>query len=400
MISVRNSCAVKRRDVAFIMNINKPYDRKVVEGIARYVRTEANWRVYVEDEPTARIPDLKRWKGHGVIADLDDQQVVDAVTVMSVPVVNIGGAIFDESWTLDTPYVTTDNAAVARLAAEHLMDRGFRHFAYCGIRRTPFNPWVRNRGECFRNILHDHGFSCAMYHGRHLDARQWNAVQEGLCRWISTLKKPLGLFACNDARARHVQESCRRLGLRIPDDVAILGVDNDEMMCELANPALSSIELGTDRIGFDAAWLLDQLMSGKRVARARRQLQAEPVGVVMRASTDALAVNDQKVAQAVAFIRDRIDTDVRVSEVADHVDLSRSTLDNRFKSLLGRTVHDEIERARIELTKSLLLNTTLPLTEIAPQVGFGTVQYMVTVFRQSTGQTPGQFRQSHQRQRR
>ena len=389
-----------RRDVAFILNVNKPYDRKVVEGIARYVRTKANWRVYVEDEPMARIPDLRRWQGHGVIADLDDQQVVDAVTTMNVPVVNIGGAIFDESWTLDTPYVTTDNAVVARLAAEHLIDRGFRNFAYCGIRRTPFNPWARNRGEHFRKFLADHRFACAMYRGRHLDARQWNAVQEGLCCWLSTLKKPLGLFACNDARARHIQESCRRLNLRIPEDVAILGVDNDEMMCELANPALSSIELGTDRIGFDAAWLLDQLMSGKRVAKARRQVLTEPVGVVLRASTDAMAVDDKAVALAVAFIRDRIGTGVHVVEVADHVDLSRSTLDNRFKSLLGRTVHDEIERARIELTKSLLLNTTSTLAEIAPQAGFGTVQYMATVFRRSTGRTPGQFRQSHQRQRR
>ena len=381
--------------VTFIMNINKPYDRKVVEGIARYVRTEANWRVYVEDEPMARIPDLRHRKGHGVIADSDDRQVVDAVTTMTVPVVNIGGAIFDESWTL----VTTDNAAVARLAAEHLMDRGFRNFAYCGIRRTPFNPWSRNRGEHFQKFLSDHGFSCARYRGRHLDTRQWNAVQDGRCRWLTT---PLGLFACNDARARHVQGSCRRLNLKIPDDVAILGVDNDEMMCELANPALSSIELGTDRIGSAAAWLLDQLMSGRRVAKSRRQVQTEPGVVVLRASTDAMAmaVDDNELAQAVAFIRDRISSGVQVSDVADHVDVSRSTLDNRFKGLLGRTVHDEIERARIELTKSLLLNTTLTLADIAPQAGFGTVQYLATVFRRSTGQTPGQFRQAHERQRR
>lgn len=388
---------MSKRDVALILNINKPYDRKVVDGIARFTRTQTNWSVYAEDEPLARIPNLRRWHGHGIIADLDERPVVEAISKVEIPVVNIGGAIHDEAWSFKTPYVTTDNVAVARLAAEHLLDRGFQNFAYCGLRRTPYNPWSRIRGSEFQKMLRKRGFPCSIYNGRHNDARRWEEVQRGLCRWIDALEKPVGIFACNDSRARHILESCRRLELKVPDDVAIVGVDNDVTMCELANPALSSIELGTDRIGYEAAWLLEQLMSGNRVSKKRQWVEIEPVGVVTRASTNALAVDDDVVTEAVAFIRDRIGKRIQVSDVTRHMELSRSTLDNRFKDQLGRSVHDEIERVRLEVTKTLLLTTALPLVEIADQADFGTVQYMTAVFKRSTGQTPGAFRKAHLR---
>jgi LacI family transcriptional regulator len=387
-----------KREVALILNINKPYDRKVVAGIARFTRTHRSWRLYVEDEPLAKIPDLRRWQGQGIIADLDDQQVLDAVRGLTIPVVNIGGAIFDESWSHDTSYVTTDNEAVARMAADHLMNQGFTNFAYCGVRQSPFNPWSRLRAKAFRQILRAHGFDCSEFNGRHTNARQWESVQTEMCKWLSTLQTPVGLFSCNDARARHVQEGCRRLGLRIPGDVAILGVDNDELMCDLANPALSSISLGTDRIGYEAANLLDDLMCGRRISKARRWQVIEPIGVVTRESTNMIAITDQDVAHAVEFIRSRIAEGIQVSDVAKAADLSRSTLDNRFKEILGRTVHDEIERARLERTKELLLTTDCTLADIAKQTGFGTVQYLATVFRQSTGQTPGEYRKMNARQ--
>lgn len=387
-----------KREVALILNVNKPYDRKVVAGIARFTRTHRSWRLYVEDEPLAKIPDLRQWQGQGIIADLDDQQVLDAVSGLKIPVVNIGGAIFDESWTHDTPYVTTDNEAVARIAAEYLMNQGFTNFAYCGVRHSPLNPWSRIRGKAFVENLQCCGLDCSEFYGRHINARQWDAVQKGICKWLLTLKTPVGLFACNDARARHIQEGCRRLGLRIPSDVAILGVDNDELMCDLANPALSSISLGTNRIGYEAARLLDDLISGRRIAKWRRWQAIEPIGVVTRESTNMIAIKDKAVAHAVEFIRANIADAVCVTDVVNATDLSRSTLDNRFKEFLGRTVHDEIERVRLARTKEMLLTTDNTLAEIAKQTGFGTVQYLATVFRQSAGQTPGEFRKSHARQ--
>lgn len=383
---------MSKREIALILNINRPYDRKVVAGIARFTRMHPRWQLYVEDEPLAKIPNLKRWKGHGIIADLDDQQVLGALTGIKKPLVNVGGAIFDESWQFNAPYVTTDNEAVAQLAAEHLMDQGFTNFAYCGIRQTPFNPWSRMRATAFRDAVGARGFECSTYFGRHTNARQWESVQKGICKWLLTLPLPVGLFACNDARARHVQEGCRRLGLRIPADVAILGVDNDELMCDLAYPTLSSIVLGTDTIGFEAARLLNDLISGRRIAKNRRWQEVAPVGVVTRKSTNTIAISDQAVARAIEFIRANIHHAVRVTDVTREIDLSRSTLDNRFRQILGRTVHDEIERCRLERTKELLSTTNCTLADIATQTGFGTVQYLATVFRQSTGQTPGEYR--------
>lgn len=381
-----------KREVALILNINKPYDRKLVAGIARYTRKNRNWTLYVEDEPLAKIPNLNRWRGDGIIADLDDQQVLNEVAGVKIPVVNIGGAVFDISWMHDVPYVTTDNRAVAQLAVEHLKNQGFINFAYCGIRHSPLHPWSRIRGEAFRDILSAHGLACSLYYGRHTNARQWEAVQKGICRWLMTLPLPVAVFACNDGRARHVQEGCRRIGLRIPADVAILGVDNDELMCDLANPALSSIALGTDRIGYEAARLLDDLISARKIPKSQRELAVGPVGVITRMSTNVIAVSDAQVAQAIEFIRENIDTGIQVSNVISAVDLSRSTLDNRFKQILGLTVHDEIERVRLERTKELLTTTDCTLAEISTQSGFGTVQYLSTVFRRSTGQTPGEYR--------
>lgn len=380
------------REVALILNINKPYGRKVVAGIARFTRTRENWRLYVEDETLAKIPNLRLWRGDGIIADLDDPQVLEAVDGIEVPMVNIGGGVLDPDWTNDAPYVTSDNPAVAEMAADHLLNQGFTNFGYCGIRRTLFNPWVRIRGTVFRAAIHRRGLECSEFYGRHTNARQWEAVQRELCNWLEGLPRPIAIFACNDARARHVIEACRRLGLQIPKDVAILGVDNDELMCDVANPALSSIALGTDQIGYEAAHLLDDLMSGRRISKRRKSLKIEPIGIVPRESSNIVAIDDHDVARAVELIRARIGSGIRVLEVAQAVDLSRSTLDNRFKQILGRTVHDEIERVRLERTQELLSSTDDTLDQIAKKTGFRSVQYLATVFRESIGQTPGDYR--------
>ncbi|MCC9608045.1 DNA-binding transcriptional regulator [Blastopirellula sp. JC732] len=381
-----------KREVALILNVNKPYGRKVVAGISRFTRQRGNWRLYVEDEPLAKVPNLIHWRGDGIIADLDDPNVLEAVDGIKTPLVNIGGGVLDPAWRFKSPYVTSDNPVVAQIAADHLMNQGYANFGYCGIRRTLFNPWVRIRGKAFAESVRDQGFSCSEFYGRHTTARQWESVQTEICKWLETLSLPVAIFACNDARARHVLEGCRRLGLRIPQDVGILGVDNDELMCDLTTPALSSISLGTDKIGYESANLLNDLMLGKAVSKRRRTLAIEPIGIVPRESTSTIAIADQEVARAVKFIRSNIGDGIQVMDVAKAVDLSRSTLDNRFKQILRRTVHDEIERVRLNFTKDLLATTDHTLAAIAQQTGFASVQYLATVFRQTTGQTPGEYR--------
>jgi LacI family transcriptional regulator len=382
------------RHVALIMDIYKPYDRKVIAGIARYVRAVGRWSLYVEDEPLDKIPSLRQWRGDGIIANFDDLKVAKALAGLSVPMVGVGGGSVGYDPQGHIPYVATNNASIARLAADHLLERGFRNFGYCGMPKAPVKPWSEERGEAFAAHVTGLGYSCSTFRGKPGTVRQWETLQKALTEWITGLERPLGLMCCNDTRAHHVLEACRRAALRVPEDVAVIGVDNDEMMCELAIPPLSSVIQGTDQLGYETAALLDRMMetgSKRLVVPARHRIVIEPVGIATRQSTDILAVSDPAVAEALRFIRGKVGDRLQVTDVARHVHLSRSTLDSRFRIALRRTAADEIQRLRLARAQELLRSTPMPLKQIASTVGYSTVQYMTAVFRRRVGQTPGQY---------
>ena len=380
----------KTWQVALIMKSSQRYDRRIVRGVATRVHETGNWSLYVEEDPQLRIPELKTWRWDGIIADLDDRKTAETVRDLPVPVVGIGGGFgwYDDD--LGIPYVTTDNEAIGTLGAEHLLERGFTRFAYCGLPPNRVNGWSALRGRVFRRRIESAGFSCSRFTGQKRTARQWGELQSELSRWLVSLETPVGLMTCNDIRARHVFEACRHLGLRVPDDIAVIGVDNDEVMCELTKPPLTSIEQGSRRIGYEAALLLERLIAGKKVPS--RPVLLAPEGVVVRQSTDILAIEEDTVARAVAFIREHACDPVQVSDVLDFVDVSRSTLDKQFRATLGRTVHSEMQRVKIEQAKRLLTTTDMPIRCVVPRCGFGYLQYFTTVFRQQTGRTPGQYR--------
>jgi len=375
--------------VALIFNANKTYDRKIIRGIARYVQRVGPWSLYVEDEPLNKMPDLRHWQGDGIIADLDDDQVVQALRGLALPVVGVGGAEPGARRKLVQGYVHTDNARIAAVAADHLLERGLRHFAYCGIPRTTYNPWSMQRGEVFAQRLRAAGFTCATYTGRHRTTQRWDRLQAGLVGWIESLPKPVGIMACNDARARHVLEAARRLNLQVPDDVAVIGVDNDELMCELANPPLTSVIQGTEQIGREAARLLDRLMRGE--TPGPRWPVIEPTGIATRRSTDLVAVEDDVVARAALYVR-RTLGNCTVDEVCRHAGVSRTTLDLRFRKACGRTAHDQIRLARLDHAKRLLSATDLPTRTIARRAGYSSVQYLSAIFRRELGLTPAAYR--------
>ena len=380
----------KTLQVALICNVSRPYDRRIIAGIARYVREAGNWSLYAEEDPVQKLPDLPTWQGDGIIADFDDRRVAAALRGVTIPVVGIGGGRGWYDPASKTPYFLTDNTGIARLAAEHLLNCGFRNFAYCGYPATRVNIWSAERGRIFKETIEAAGFPCGVYTGRHSTARRWEDLQGGLSEWLGSLELPLGLMACNDARARHVLEACRRIGARVPDDVAVLGVDNDEIMCELSRPPLTSVEQGTMRMGYEAAVLLDKLMSGGN-ARKTEYLIA-PDGLVRRQSTDILAVTDPQLARALRFIREHACEGIQLRDVLQQVDVSCSTLAKRFRTALGRTIHAEIQRVQIERAKDLLGTTGLPIKDVARNCGFSFLQYMTTVFRRSTGYTPAEYR--------
>jgi LacI family transcriptional regulator len=381
-------------EVAVILNLNKDYDRKVAASISSYAHTAGNWRIYLEDELANRMPAFHHWRGHGVIADIDDERVLRRVSRLTVPVVGIGGTPIDLA-PPEMSYVYTDNVRIGELAAEHLLERGLRHFAYCGIPYSYYNAFAHEREQAFCGRLRAAGFDCPVFHGRYRYTTNWDALLDALAGWLKTLMRPVGLMACDDPRARHVLLACRRAGLAVPEDVAVVSVDNDPLMCEMVDPTLTSVQQGTERIGYEAAALLDRMMRRRR--QVRRVVKVPPIGVVVRGSTNIALVDDDAVAKALRFIQDHVSEAVQTAAVARHVGLSRGMLDIRFCRAIGRSVYAEISRVRQDTVRKLLLTTDLPLKVIASRTGFRNVEYLVTTFRRWSGQTPGEYRKTNQR---
>ena len=289
--------------------------------------------------------------------------------------------------------VHVDDVGLARRAAEHLLERGFRRFAYCGLEDV---NWSLERERAFVSITAQAGGACAVYHLPSLDRtdQSWEAEQERLARWIVGLPKPSGVMVCHDPRGQRVLEACRRAGVAVPEEVAVIGVDNDEPVCEVSDPPLSSVVPDFHGIGYQAARLLDRLMQGE--APPPGPVFLAPQGVAARQSTDVLAIDDRDVAEAVRFIRQHACESLGVDDVADHVSLSRSVLKRRFRKFLGRSVHDEIVRLRIKRAEDLLAQTDMPISLIAEKTGFHHQEYLGVVFKARTGRTPARFRRECQ----
>jgi LacI family transcriptional regulator len=382
------------RRIALIYDARMVYDLKVMTGVAAYLKKGAKYSVYIEENALKdqRLPDLRSWEGDGVIADFDDPAIARAVLQSKLPAVAFGGGY---GWYLagsGIPYFYTNNQAIANLAADHLLDRGFRHFAYCGYAHNSINGWSEERERAFVERIKGHGFSCAVYRGRYKTSYQWTSLQRSLGAWLKLLPKPLGVLAANDNRGRQVLEACRACDLRAPEEVAVIGVDNDELLCQLSSPPLSSVEQGAKRLGYGAAALLNQMIEGKQPSQ--RQFVIDPTGVVTRQSTDFLAIQDPKVAKAMTFIREHAFDGIKVPDVVNAVAVSRSGLETLFAAVLGYTIHSAIRKVQMERVRRLVSDTNLPLKQIAADTGFKSVQHMTTHFVKAFGQPPAKYRNS------
>lgn len=379
------------QNVAILMNLSRPYDRQVLRGITEFVKEAGlKWRFYVEEDPADKVPDFGQWACDGLIVDTDDGRLFRAVRGLSVPLVGIGRFGREPRPNRRTRTVGPDDAMIGRWAADHLVECGLRHFAYCGIRQRGPDPWSEVRFAGFRRRLSDLGFPCLRYTGRHVSARHWSRLQREVAGWLDSVPKPIGIMACNDWRARHVLENARQLRLRVPEDVAVIGVDNDELTCEMADPPLSSIAPATREIGYRAARVLYRLMS-RRAGRVDDVL-VPPSELVRRQSTDLLAIRDPQIHRALLYLRERAGESIGAPEVAKAAGASRAALDQRFKRALGRTVAEQLRRVRTEIAWDLLLSTRLPLHDVARRSGFRTAQYLCYVFRRDAGRSPADVR--------
>lgn len=378
--------------VAILMGQDLGYCRQVMAGIQAYGAARPAW-AFRDGPPDLRVVKaLAEWRPHGIVAHLFDRRVIHALVRLQVPVVNTTDTIVDCPF----PLVEVDHEQVGRLAARHLLDRGFRHFGFFGSAWTGFS---RGRERGFAAELARHGFRPSCCHADFLPRlspqASWRELDRRILDWLRRLPKPAAILASNDLPAKELERGCRHLGIEVPSEIAVLGVDNDEIECHLAQPPLSSVELPAQRVGYEAARLLDQRMRGRGRATARRFLP--PVRVIARQSTDTLAVDDAPTARAVGYIRRHATDGIRVAEVVSEVHISRRGLERRFRAVLGHSVLDEIRRARIEAAKSLLATTNLPMALVAEKTGFSTLSRFSSVFRQLVGRTPSAFRRQAQR---
>lgn len=380
----REQVTVRRRQVALLIETSNAYARGLLQGVVHYIREHRPWSFHLMEQGRGDDPPpwLAGWKGDGIIARIETPRIARAVVKTGLPAVDLSAARLVPA----LPWVETNDEEIARLAAEHLLERGFKRFAFCGDARFNWSQW---REGHFAARLKAAGHACAVFRP---EVAAGDVAAEGreLARWLQALPKPVGIMACYDIRGQQVLDACRGAGLAVPDEVAVIGVDNDALLCELASPPLSSVIPNAHRAGYEAAALLDQLMAGKRVPATAHLIA--PLGIAERQSTEVLAVDDRDVARAVQFIRERACEGITVSDVLRAVPLSRRVFEQRFQRLLGCTPREEILRVRLARVKQLLAETDLPLYLVAERTGFDHVEYLSVVFKRETGRTPSAWR--------
>ena len=381
----RSRKAPRPRHVALLIETSNAYGRGLLQGVMHYTRENRPWSFHLIEQVRGQDPPawLAGWQGDGVIARIETERIARAVLRSKLPAVDVSAARLAPT----LPWVETDDAQIARLGVEHLVERGFKHFGYCGDSRFNWSVW---REKQFVQQVRAAGHDCHVYAAS--GATTELAVENrALIAWLRQLPKPVGLMACYDLRGQQVLDACREAGLAVPDDVAVLGVDNDELLCELAAPPLSSVIPNARRTGYEAARLLDRLMGGEKVAPQAHLIA--PLGVAARQSTDVLAIDDRAIVQAVQFIREHACEGINVADLLKAVRMSRRVLEQRFRRLLGRTPHEEILHIKLARVQRLLAETDLPLYQIAERTGFEHVEYLSVTFKRELGVTPRQFRE-------
>ncbi|MDB5324558.1 MAG: transcriptional regulator [Phycisphaerales bacterium] len=378
------------RHVAVLIGTTGSYGRGVLRGIAKYNREYGHWTTFfqpqmVVDKPP---PGFVRWKGDGILTNHATPAYGDLIERMNVPVISLRLNQVDRPF----PYVGPDHTKVGELAASHLLSLGFKRFA-CYRSIGGLNPGLDERGRAFEAAIRDAGWSCETFVADLNATRSDSDKQRAdLAKWLLSLSKPMGLMATNDERGMHVLEACRMAGISVPADIAVIGVDNDELLCDLSIPPLSSVDVNPDRVGYEAAAALDALMNGRPLTPGPTYIS--PRGIVTRRSTDAIASEDPELNRAVNFIRENSSRRISVTDVLSHVQVSRTSLQQRMKSVLGHTIHEEIERVRLIRLKELLVSSNMTIKQLAIQTGFSSVQYMTRVFRAAVGETPARFRRT------
>ena len=383
----------KRRKVALLIEASNSYARGLLSGIIAFEQRYSAWSIYLPEHQRRGIIPLERfedWEVDGILARIETDKIADLVRSLDVPTVDLSAARLIK----DIPWVETDNQAIAELAANHLLERGFTNFGFLG--EAGFN-WSKWRCLEFEKVLKEKGISCQVFESLSTTAPSysWSTEVDRLAAWVCSLPKPIGVFAGYDIAAQRLLDVCRDVDIAVPEQVAVIGVDNDALICEICSPPLTSIELNTYDTGFRAAQMLEKMMTGEEVSSDGAFFG--PITVRERLSTDTVAVDDANVAQALKYIRENATFNISVNDVLKQVDISRRKLEARFKKILGRTPHEEIQHRRLLRVKQLLRDTELSVAEIAGLTGYTHPEYLSVAFLREIGMPIREFRLREQK---
>jgi len=365
---------------------------RLLQGLSAAASQRSNWRIHPVLDIDPNWLGWTKWLNpDGVIAHFNSQEKVEALAALGKPTVNY----LSRSLQLNTLAIEHDDYLVGRMAADHLLERGLKNFGYIG----PNNPYSEDRARGFSALLAEKSLPCVVagVNAPETSDGSWASVWQipFLVDVLRHMKLPAGLLALNDGLAVRILDAAMELGLKVPEDVALIGVDNNELLCDFADITLTSVDLDLYRMGYELAQAMQDLLAGRVLKPALAVIP--PRGIVTRRSTDVLKFSDPDIATAVRYIREKVGGGIDVTQVLQHVPVSRRSLEQRFRELVGHSPGEEIRRTRVQEACKLLIGTDLKLIDIAMRCGFEYASYFSRSFRREMGMTPKAYRAQHSR---
>ena len=397
-----NTADDKKHIVAVLMNTTSAVNRALIYGIIRYVKTYRPWHIllFPSDYASLRQTDFHQWNVQGIIADVYTDEVLSLIRSKNVPMLFVNPSQYylkKKNFNFENiSRIQGNSVKMGEMAADFFLERHFRNFAYIRDRKNV--EWSQEREKAFTEQLAQAGYECQSFQPEvQCDDRGVNnfdmpgfVLRQSLGRWLKALPKPVALFAASDMYGTQAIDTCRQFNLRCPEEVAILGVDNDTILCEKTFPALSSIARNDEEAGFEGMNHLVQRITGQTNGPAI--ISIEPTAIIQRHSTFFYDIQDPVVIQAVNYIITNSDRNLRVDQIARELNVSRRLLEINFRQYLGQSVHETIKEHRINIIKKLLTETKMTVNEIAVQCEFSSEQYLSQFFKKFTGKTINQFR--------
>lgn len=380
----------RTRKILLLIESARAFEQGLLKGIAEYSRLQGPWTFYrniprVSGGRQFTLPQIRKLNVDGII--VREQDITKQLLTLNIPtIVSPYRKPFE-----GLPNIVTNDLAIGKMAAQHLLDRGFKNFAFFGLDKKFY--WSQNRYDSFTKALSKNANSISVYTKKDSSSGNSNNEQQKIAQWLKTLPKPVAIMAANDDRSYNLYEAIKLAKLKVPETVAIIGVGNDEIVCGLNAPPLSSIALNTHTAGYKAAQMLDKMITGKKLKTAN--IIVEPLNVIERHSTDVLAIEDEDVVAAIRFIRSHCNEMIQVDDVAQAAQLSRRQLYNRFKNAIGRSIYQEIRRVKMNRAAKMLAETNLSVSQIAKELGFIDQKNISRCFSQEKNMTMLAYRKQY-----